>query len=170
MACRLRPQATHHYKYSIAARLPRELILIVRLLTLVLADSTGFALKAQSGTRIIAAMNIHLIRSRPAARTLLAGIVCLAALSCASASGNALQVSASYKKNAEKAFRTFLQDLWPEARQRGDFAQGFRCIRKAHRPCNGSIPDLAPPKIAGEQPAASRKRQAEFGSPGRYFK
>ena len=133
-----------------------------------LANSTGFALKAQSGTRIIAAMNIQLIRTRLATRTSLAAIVCLASLSCASVPANALQVSASYKKNAERAFRTFLQDLWPEARQRGISRKVFDASVK-RMSLQWRIPDLAPPKIAGEQPAASRRRQAEFGSPGRYF-
>ena len=49
----------------------------------------------------------------------------------------------------------------------------FHARSSTHRynafPLQWDIPDLAPPKIAGEQPAASRKRQAEFGSPGRYF-
>jgi lytic murein transglycosylase len=33
-----------------------------------------------------------------------------------------------------------------------------------------SIPDLDPPKIGNEDPRPSPKRQAEFGSPGRYFR
>jgi len=98
-----------------------------------------------------------------------AALACTLSILAGSVSGNALEVSASYKKNAEKAFDGFLQNLWPEAQQRGISRKVFDAsVRRISLQWN--IPDLAPPKIAGEQPAASRKRQAEFGSPGRYFR
>lgn len=131
-------------------------------------DFTGFALKAQSGTRIIVDMMKQLIRIPRPGRVSCATAVCLASLLSTAVSGNALEVSASYKKNAQKAFDSFLQNLWPEAQKRGVSRKIFNASVKRIS-LQWSIPDLAPPKIAGEQPAASRKRQAEFGSPGRYF-
>ena len=81
---------------------------------------------------------------------------------------SAIEASATYKRNAEKAFGAFMESLWPEAQQRGISRQVFDASRKRIS-LQWDIPDLAPPEIAGEKPAASRKRQAEFGSPGRYF-
>ncbi len=132
-------------------------------------DFTGFGLKAQSGIRIIVNMMKQLIRIRNHRRVAYAAIVCMGSLLLPAGSGHALDVSASYKKNAQKAFDRFLQDIWPEAQQRGISRKVFDASVNRIS-LQWSIPDLAPPKIAGEQPAASRKRQAEFGSPGRYFR
>ena len=110
----------------------------------------------------------HLIRIQRRGRISYATVVCLTAFLSSAVPGHALEVSASYKKNAQKAFDNFLQGLWPEAQQRGISRKVFNASVKRIS-LQWRIPDLAPPKIAGEQPAASRKRQAEFGSPGRYF-
>lgn len=80
----------------------------------------------------------------------------------------AVEVSATYRNNAERGFADFLQGLWPEAQQRGVSRKTFdRAISRIRLQWN--IPDLDPPEIAGEDPRPSPKRQAEFGSPGRYF-
>lgn len=125
-------------------------------------------MKADSATRIIAGMMKHLIRTHKTCRLAVAAIACVLSLTAGAASANAMDVSASYRKNAEKAFDGFLQSLWPEAQQRGISRKVFNASVQRIS-LQWDIPDLAPPKIAGEQPAASRKRQAEFGSPGRYF-
>ncbi len=127
------------------------------------------ALKANCAARIIADMMKKLIRPLKHYRCASAAIGCALSLIAGTVPAKALDVSASYKKNAQKAFNGFLQDLWPEAQQRGISRKVFNASVK-RMSLQWSIPDLAPPKIAGEQPAASRKRQAEFGSPGRYFR
>jgi len=133
------------------------------------AKTTTGALKARSAARIMHGMKKQLIRVRMPNRLVGAALVCTLSILAGSVSADALEVSASYRKNAEKAFDGFLQNLWPEAQQRGVSRKVFDAsIRRMSLQWN--IPDLAPPKIAGEQPAASRKRQAEFGSPGRYFR
>lgn len=126
-------------------------------------------MKALSASRIISGMKKQLIRMQKPHRLTSATLVCALSILAGSMPGNALEVSASYRKNAEKAFDGFLQDLWPEAQQRGISRKVFDASVK-RMSLQWKIPDLAPPKIAGEQPAASRKRQAEFGSPGRYFR
>lgn len=133
-----------------------------------IAKSAARTLKAHSATRIMSGMMKQLIRIRRQHRLAGAAIACAVSILAGSLPGNALEVSASYRKNAQKAFDRFLQDLWPEARQRGVSRQVFDAS-VSRISLQWKIPDLAPPKIAGEQPAASRKRQAEFGSPGRYF-
>ena len=80
----------------------------------------------------------------------------------------AVEVSATYRKAAESGFAGFLESLWPEARQRGVSRQTFERVTSRMR-IEWDIPDLDPPPMAGEDPKPSPKRQAEFGSPGRYF-
>jgi membrane-bound lytic murein transglycosylase B len=78
---------------------------------------------------------------------------------------HAVDVSPTYRKNAEREFSRWLQDLWPEAQQRGVSRTTFdRAVRRIK--LQWSIPDLDPPKIGNEDPRPSPKRQAEFGSPG----
>lgn len=133
------------------------------------ADSAVSVLKEHSAIRIISHMMKQLIRNHRRHRLAGAALVCTISILAGSMPGSALDVSASYRKNAQKAFDRFLQDLWPEAEQRGISRRVFDASVKRIS-LQWKIPDLAPPKIAGEQPAASRKRQAEFGSPGRYFR
>ncbi len=92
--------------------------------------------------------------------------VCLALLPDPAA--QAVEVSAAYRKTAERAFGRWLQDLWPEAQQRGVSRKTFdRAVSRMS--LQWDIPDLDPPEMGGEDPKPSPKRQAEFGSPGRYF-
>lgn len=66
----------------------------------------------------------------------------------------------------EADFQHFITQLWPQAQtrgvSRGIFDAAFRGIA-----LDWSLPDLDP-GITGEEPDTTR-RQAEFGSPGRYF-
>ena len=103
-------------------------------------------------------------------RTLSASLIAasLVASGFASSPARAIEASPTYKRNAEKGFETFMDNLWPEAQARGISRRVFDASRKRIS-LQWDIPDLAPPKLNGEQPEASRKRQAEFGSPGRYF-
>ena len=74
---------------------------------------------------------------------------------------------AQNKAAIEQQFRTWLeQTVWPEARakrvSRATFDSAFRGVA-----LNWDLPDLVPP---GTRPATpKRQRQAEFGSPGKYF-
>jgi lytic murein transglycosylase len=80
----------------------------------------------------------------------------------------AVEVSAAYRSTAERGFRSFLEGLWPEAQQRGVSRKTFdRAVSRMQ--IEWDIPDLDPPPMGGEDPKPSPKRQAEFGSPGRYF-
>jgi lytic murein transglycosylase len=80
----------------------------------------------------------------------------------------AVEVSASYRKAAERGFTGFLESLWPEAQQRGVSRKTFDQAASRMK-IAWDIPDLDPPPIGGEDPKPSPKRQAEFDSPGRYF-
>ncbi|WP_375690066.1 lytic murein transglycosylase [Pseudooceanicola sp. LIPI14-2-Ac024] len=66
----------------------------------------------------------------------------------------------------ERQFRGWLEQVvWPRARAegvaRGTFVAAFDGVR-----LNWDLPDLVPP---GTTPGPRAQRQAEFGSPGRYF-
>jgi lytic murein transglycosylase len=104
-------------------------------------------------------------------RTLMAAPALAGLISTAMApppSAGAVEVSATYRKAAERGFAGFLESLWPEAQQRGVSRQTFdRAVSRMR--IEWDIPDLDPPPMAGEDPKPSPKRQAEFGSPGRYF-
>jgi lytic murein transglycosylase len=83
-------------------------------------------------------------------------------------SAQAVEVSAAYRSTAERGFKSFLEGLWPEAKQRGVSRKTFdRAVSRMQ--IEWDIPDLDPPPMGGEDPKPSPKRQAEFGSPGRYF-
>ncbi|UWQ59345.1 lytic murein transglycosylase [Leisingera caerulea] len=67
----------------------------------------------------------------------------------------------------ERQFRTWLeQDLWPRAQQRGvsrtTFDAAFSVVT-----LNWNLPDLIPPGKQARTPKV--QRQAEFGSPAKYF-
>lgn len=67
----------------------------------------------------------------------------------------------------ERQFQTWLQQVvWPRARAQGVAAQTFQAALGTVR-LNWDLPDLVPP--GAKVPAPQRQRQAEFGSPGRYF-
>lgn len=90
-------------------------------------------------------------------RLLLPLLLCL----CATAS------PAQDRVSVERQFQDWLwQTVWPQARAKGvsrsTMKQAFAGVT-----LNWDLPDLVPP---GQKPQAQKKqRQAEFGSPGRYF-
>ncbi len=74
---------------------------------------------------------------------------------------------AQSRAQIEAQFQEWLtQEIWPEARTRGvsraTFEQAFDGVR-----LNWDLPDLVVPGQAAATP--KKQRQAEFGSPGRYF-
>ncbi|WP_136439970.1 lytic murein transglycosylase [Pacificoceanicola onchidii] len=76
-------------------------------------------------------------------------------------------VSAQNKAQVEAQFQRWLtSEIWPRAKAKGvskrTFDSAFRGVS-----LNWKLPDLVPP---GSKPSGPRKqRQAEFGSPGKYF-
>ena len=75
--------------------------------------------------------------------------------------------TAQDKATIEAQYQTWLeQDIWPEARVRGVSRTTFEHALNDVR-LNWGLPDLVPPGLAPETPKT--QRQAEFGSPGRYF-
>lgn len=67
----------------------------------------------------------------------------------------------------ERQFRTWLvQTVWPRARAKGVSRAAFDTAFKGVR-LNWDLPDLVPPGTRPKTP--KRQRQAEFGSPGKYF-
>lgn len=127
-------------------------------------------LKTTYAIRHSASMTIKPIRKAPPVKTAVLTAALAAALAVTSAQpALAVDVSPTYRKNAEREFSKWLQGLWPEAQQRGVSRKTFdRAVSRIS--LQWSIPDLDPPKIGNEDPKPSRKRQAEFGSPGRYFR
>ncbi|MGB7206268.1 MAG: hypothetical protein WBD37_12410, partial [Anderseniella sp.] len=97
--------------------------------------------------RIIMAMKKKLIP-----RTLSASLIAasLVASGFASSPARAIEASPTYKRNAEKGFETFMDNLWPEAQARGISRRVFDASRKRIS-LQWDIPDLAPPKLNGEQ-------------------
>lgn len=80
---------------------------------------------------------------------------------------NSALAQSSYKVGTEAQFQSWLVKLWPQARKNGISRQTFDAAFKRVR-LNWRLPDLAPP---GRKPPDKKKvRQAEFGSPGRYFR
>ena len=74
---------------------------------------------------------------------------------------------AQNKAAVERQFQTWLlQDIWPEARRRGVSRATFDAAFDGVR-LNWDLPDLVPPGTKAQTP--KRQRQAEFGSPGKYF-
>ena len=72
-----------------------------------------------------------------------------------------------YKAQTEKQFQNWLKALWPQAKENGISRKTFNlAFNRVH--LNWRLPDLAPPgrKLVDKKP----RRQAEFGSPGRYFR
>jgi lytic murein transglycosylase len=79
----------------------------------------------------------------------------------------ALPAAAQNKPAVEQQFRSWLeQDIWPQARKKGVKRRTFDAAFKGVT-LNWKLPDLVPP---GSKPKAKRaQRQAEFGSPSKYF-
>ena len=80
----------------------------------------------------------------------------------------ALPAQAQDRVAVERQYQVWLQqEIWPEARRAGVssavFQQAFAGVT-----LNWKLPDLVPP---GSNASTPRKQsQAEFGSPGRYFR
>lgn len=77
------------------------------------------------------------------------------------------QAMAQNRAAVERQFRSWLkQTVWPEARaagvSRATFDAAFSGVT-----LNWKLPDLVPPGTKPQTP--KRQRQAEFGSPGKYF-
>lgn len=76
-------------------------------------------------------------------------------------------VSAQNRAHVEAQFRGWLeQTVWPQARRKGvsrvTFDRAFQGVM-----LNWDLPDLVPPGTRAQTP--KRQRQAEFGSPAKYF-
>lgn len=73
----------------------------------------------------------------------------------------------SYKSGIEARFQVWVEKQWPTAQKNGISRRTFERAFKGVK-LNWRLPDLAPP---GQKPKDKVKhRQAEFGSPGRYFR
>lgn len=73
----------------------------------------------------------------------------------------------AYRTRTEAQFQAWLAELWPQAQQHGISRRTFDLAFKGVR-LNWRLPDLAPPGL--KLPDKKKTRQAEFGSPGRYFR
>ena len=84
-------------------------------------------------------------------------------------SGFAASAEASpYRQRVEKQFRAWVNGpLWREANSRGLTRRTFDLALGGLK-LNWRLPDLRPPGVAAKVPRV--QRQAEFGSPGLYFK
>ncbi|SLN38998.1 lytic murein transglycosylase [Ruegeria meonggei] len=79
----------------------------------------------------------------------------------------ATAASAQDRAAVERQFQTWLQNtIWPAAKAKGvsrrTMQQAFDGVT-----LNWKLPDLVPPGTAAQTP--KRQKQAEFGSPGKYF-
>ena len=80
---------------------------------------------------------------------------------------NDVAAQQSYKSRLETQFQAWVAGQWAVARKSGISRRTFELAFKGVR-LNWRLPDLAPP---GLKPKGKVKhRQAEFGSPGRYFR
>ncbi len=80
-----------------------------------------------------------------------------------------LSTSASAQDRAavERQFQAWLQNtVWPQAKAKGVSRQTMRQAFKGVT-LNWKLPDLVPPGSSAKTP--KQQKQAEFGSPGRYF-
>lgn len=73
----------------------------------------------------------------------------------------------NYRTRTEAQFQAWLVNLWPQAKKQGISRRTFDLAFKGVR-LNWRLPDLAPP--GRKLPDKTKIRQAEFGSPGRYFR
>jgi lytic murein transglycosylase len=89
-------------------------------------------------------------------------IVCLTPLMLSVRSAHA-----GYRENVEAKFQRWLSGLWPQAKAAGISRPTFKLAFSGVH-LNWKLPDLAPPgrKLNDHK----NNRQAEFGSPGRYFR
>ncbi|VAV93919.1 Membrane-bound lytic murein transglycosylase B [hydrothermal vent metagenome] len=73
----------------------------------------------------------------------------------------------NYKSRTEAQFQSWLKAQWPTAQKNGISRQTFDLAFKEVK-LNWRLPDLAPPGRKTRDKA--KRRQSEFGSPGRYFR
>ncbi len=97
-------------------------------------------------------------------KTIMQGVL---ALVCAGALVLTSPAAAQNRAGVEKQFRSWLeQTIWPRAKRQGvgraTFDAAFNGVT-----LNWKLPDLVPPGTRAQTP--KRQRQAEFGSPGKYF-
>lgn len=79
----------------------------------------------------------------------------------------ALPATAQNRAATEAQFRTWLeQEIWPAARKQGTSRATFDAAF-AGVTLNWDLPDLVPP--GAKAPAKRKQRQAEFGTPAKYF-
>lgn len=79
----------------------------------------------------------------------------------------ALPVQAQDKRAIERQFQSWLsQTIWPKARAKGVSRRTFETAFQGVT-LNWKLPDLVPPGTRAKTP--KRQRQAEFGSPSKYF-
>ncbi len=77
------------------------------------------------------------------------------------------QAQAQNKAAIEKQFQSWLvQIIWPQARSKGVSRNIFNAAFSGVT-LNWKLPDLVPPGAKAKVP--KKQRQAEFGSPGKYF-
>ncbi|WOC15923.1 lytic murein transglycosylase [Pseudochrobactrum sp. MP213Fo] len=82
--------------------------------------------------------------------------------------GQAQTYSAAIQSKSEALFKLWLaNDLWPQAQQRG-ISRGVFDQALSGISLNWKLPDLVPPNTKPQTP--KQQTQAEFGSPGNYFK
>lgn len=80
----------------------------------------------------------------------------------------ASSLTAQNRSSIEKSFQTWLlEEVWPRAEKSGVSQSSFNNSLKGVT-LNWKLPDLIPP--GQSKPASQIQRQAEFGSPERYFR
>ncbi len=99
-------------------------------------------------------------------RRLIAVFILSGALSSLWASGSAV-AQQSYQQRTQAQFQFWLLELWPQAKSNGISRRTFD-LAFNNVTLNWKLPDLAPP--GRKAPEKAKRRQAEFGSPGRYFR
>ncbi|HFC04493.1 MAG TPA: lytic murein transglycosylase, partial [Rhizobiales bacterium] len=92
---------------------------------------------------------------------------CLLTLTVLFALTPVAMAKSDYQARTEARFQVWLTKLWPQAKAAGISRRTFDgAFSGVH--LNWRLPDLAPP--GRKPPDKSKRRQAEFGSPGRYFR
>lgn len=101
-------------------------------------------------------------------------------LTCGSGQAKADSQAASktpvaYKARVEQMFKTWIEDLWPEAQTMGvsrkTFDRAFKGVT-----LDWKLPEVVPPSVdgsvpvTGKKPKQSHKQAPEFDTPGNYFR
>lgn len=107
---------------------------------------------------------------------ILASALCIALIFALSATLAQAKSQTQYRAAVSKAFKTWIKDLWPEAKKRGVSKKTFDHAFKGVT-LNWRLPELIPPAVPGFKQAPKpikksqkkKKRQPEFDVPARYF-